>query len=134
MQHKIQKAFTMIELVFVIVVIGILAVTAMPKLANTAKEAEKALAISYIETLNRTASATMYTATLSAGNNIGELANEKYCGVLSEVGNPYLDPIPEVTIAQDCKLTSNIGVDFKAGSHYSEGSVTNAPYWHYSYY
>ncbi|AKF24226.1 hypothetical protein YH65_01555 [Sulfurovum lithotrophicum] len=39
MHHKHQKAFTMIELVFVIVVIGILAAIAIPKLAATRDDA-----------------------------------------------------------------------------------------------
>ena len=129
-----KKAFTMIELIFVIVIIGILAAVAMPKLASTRQEAKKALVLSYIETLNRTVGATMYASTLSAGNNIGELANAAHCGVLSTEGNPYLDPIPEVTIAQDCTLTSNIGVGFKADSHYEDGNISNSPYWYYSYY
>jgi len=129
-----KKAFTMIELIFVIVIIGILAAVAIPKLASTTQEAKKALVISYIETLNRTVGATMYTSTLSAGNNVGKLANAAHCGVLSTVGNPYLDPIPEVTIAQDCTLTLNIDGTFKAGSHYTDGNITSAPYWYYSFY
>ena len=39
MHYKYQKAFTMIELVFVIVVIGILAAIAIPKLAATRDDA-----------------------------------------------------------------------------------------------
>ena len=35
------KAFIMIELIFVIVIIGILAAVAIPKLAGTANEAKK---------------------------------------------------------------------------------------------
>ena len=39
MEHSTQKAFTMVELVFVIVVIGILAAVAVPKLAVTRDDA-----------------------------------------------------------------------------------------------
>ncbi len=39
MKHTTQKAFTMVELVFVIVVIGILAAVAVPKLAVTRDDA-----------------------------------------------------------------------------------------------
>ena len=40
MYHKYNKAFTMIELIFVIVVIGILSAIAIPKLAATRADAE----------------------------------------------------------------------------------------------
>ena len=43
-----QKAFTMIELVFVIVVIGILAVVAIPKLAPIIGSAQRCKSKSYI--------------------------------------------------------------------------------------
>ena len=39
MKIKNQKAFTMVELIFVIVIIGILSAIAIPKLASTAKQA-----------------------------------------------------------------------------------------------
>ncbi len=128
-----KKAFTMIELIFVIVIIGILAAIAIPKLASTAQEAKKALALSYISTLNRTIGATMYTSTLSTAN-VGQISNASYCGKLSVAGNIYMDPIEEVSIAADCKLTSNIDDDFKSGSHFADGNASDAPYWHYSYY
>ncbi|HFD14247.1 MAG TPA: type II secretion system protein [Epsilonproteobacteria bacterium] len=49
-----KHAFTMIELIFVIVIIGILASVAIPKLAGTANEAKKSNIISFMGTLNRT--------------------------------------------------------------------------------
>ena len=44
-----KKAFTMVELIFVIVIIGILAAVAIPKLAATRDDAEIARSISYID-------------------------------------------------------------------------------------
>jgi len=49
-----KKAFTMIELIFVIVIIGILASVAIPKLAGTANEAKKSMVLGFMGSLNRT--------------------------------------------------------------------------------
>ena len=45
-----KKAFTMVELIFVIVIIGILAAVAIPRLSATRDDAEIARSISYIVT------------------------------------------------------------------------------------
>jgi prepilin-type N-terminal cleavage/methylation domain-containing protein len=51
---KYHNAFTMMELVFVIVVIGILATIALPRYLNTLEEAHVAKLISFVGTLDRT--------------------------------------------------------------------------------
>ena len=126
-----KKAFTMIELVFVIVIIGVLVAVALPRLANATLEAKKSLAINYIDALNRTVGATIYTSTLKS-ENVGKLLGSGYCGILSQANNQYLEPIPEVTVADDCTLTSNIGIDFKSGT-FVDGNFLSQPTWTYKY-
>ena len=127
-----KKAFTMIELIFVIVIIGILAAIAIPRLAGTSEEAKKILVMSYISTLNRTVGTTMYTSTLHS-NAVGVVATAEYCGVLNVIDNPYIDPISEVPIAADCELTSNLDTAFKAGSKFTDGDASTVPKWKYTY-
>lgn len=126
-----KHAFTMIELIFVIVIIGILAGIAIPRLAGTRLEAKKALVQEYIGTLNRTVGATLYVSTLHTAN-IGEIANAEHCGKLASLGNRYMDVIPEVSIAADCTLISNIGVSFSSGT-FIDGNDSVQPQWTYKF-
>ena len=57
---KKRSGFTMIELIFVIVIIGILAAVAIPKLAGTASEAKNSTIVSFMGTLNRTVGPAMW--------------------------------------------------------------------------
>lgn len=75
MQTSSKKAFTMIELVFVIVVIGILAAIAVPKMAATRDDATITKAIATIGSV-RSAIATERQKRILRGNfaDIGDLA------------------------------------------------------------
>ena len=91
-----RHAFTMIELIFVIVIIGILAAVAIPKLAETSKEAHNMNVKSFVGTMNRTVGTTMWTtAVLNGGDGLVD------CGELSK----YIDLIIEVTHDGSCEFT-----------------------------
>nr|WP_321319250.1 type II secretion system protein [uncultured Campylobacter sp.] len=62
-----KKGFTMIELIFVIVILGILASVAIPRLAATREDAEISAAVANLRTLVSDATA-YYTAKGSLGN------------------------------------------------------------------
>ncbi len=64
-----KKAFTMIELIFVIVILGILAAVALPKFLGVAQQAHEGNLKSFVGTLNRTVAPTLWSQSISSGHN-----------------------------------------------------------------
>jgi len=79
--NNMRRGFTMIELIFVIVIIGILAAVAIPKLAGTATQAKKSLYISFMGTLNRTVGPAMWAD--KVGTNNGSVTSITAADVLT---------------------------------------------------
>ena len=73
-----KKAFTMIELIFVIVILGILAAVALPKFIGVAEEAREGNLKSFVGTLDRTIGPTLWSKAISSGHdgNISALGTE----------------------------------------------------------
>ncbi|WP_051440290.1 type II secretion system protein [Lebetimonas sp. JS138] len=64
-----KKAFTMIELVFVIVILGILAAVALPKFLGVAQQAHEANLKAFVGTLNRSVGPTLWSTSISESHN-----------------------------------------------------------------
>jgi prepilin-type N-terminal cleavage/methylation domain-containing protein len=64
-----KQAFTMIELIFVIVVLGILAAVAIPKYFATGQRAHEANLIAFVNTLNRTTGEDLWAKSINEGKN-----------------------------------------------------------------
>ena len=68
-----KKAFTMIELIFVIVILGILAAVALPKFIGVASQAREANLKSFTGTLNGTLGPSWWSQAMSYDGNISKL-------------------------------------------------------------
>jgi prepilin-type N-terminal cleavage/methylation domain-containing protein len=63
-----KKGFTMIELIFVIVILGILAAVALPRLTGTVADAKVGKIEAFIGTLNRSVGPTIWSRAMRDGN------------------------------------------------------------------
>ncbi len=64
-----RAGFTMIELIFVIVILGILAAVALPKFIGVADQAHEGKLKSYVGTLNRTVGPALWSESISGTTN-----------------------------------------------------------------
>ncbi len=133
-----KKAFTMIELIFVIVIIGILAGIAIPRYFAVGEHAHQAILISFVRTLNRTTGEDLWSRSISEGKNgsIVNLAPNEDAAFLSK----YVQ-IPKEINASDINLSKCGNGVYKtvmranaeiAGGEYNitckDGTATTAPY------
>ena len=82
-----KKGFTMIELIFVIVILGILAAVAIPRLTGTATDAKIAKIEAFVGTLNRSVAPSMWSRSMRDCNgSIKDMNLSSYTDIPSGVG------------------------------------------------
>ncbi len=87
--------FTMIELIFVIVILGILAAVALPKFVGVSEQAREGKMKAFVGTLNRTVSPTIWSKHIGEGGSVKGKEN------LAD----YID-IPKELILEDTSLNN----------------------------
>ncbi len=133
-----KKAFTMVELIFVIIIIGILAGIAIPRYFLIGKYAHESNLISFVKTLNRTTGEDLWGRSIAHGKkgSIKNLSANEGAEFLSK----YIE-IPKEINKSDINL-SNCGTgEYKtimtanpkiAGGEYNvtckDGTPITAPY------
>ena len=103
-----KKAFTMIELIFVIVIIGILASVAIPKLAGTAEEAKKSNIKVFMGTLNRTVGPILWASHLGDNGSVKTVTQAEVLDIYTELP----DGVSNINLSQcaDSNLTTGVKV------------------------
>ena len=122
-----KKAFTMIELIFVIVILGILAAVALPKFLGVANQAHEGNLKSFVGTLNRTVGPTLWSDAISKGKdgNVTALGVNlsNYTDLPKELDNT------DINISNCSATTSSYKIiatasKAKAGANYAIGCRT----------
>ncbi len=110
--NNMRRGFTMIELIFVIVIIGILAAVAIPKLAGVQGQAQAAKIAAYAGTLTRTTIPPYWSQSIMSGTN-GEINTT----------------MPDGTTTYESKILADLDrpTDFLADPTFNTGSTLEAP-------
>jgi len=133
-----KKSFTMIELIFVIVILGILAGIAIPRYFVVGQHAHEAVLISFTRTLNRTTGEDLWSRSISSGKN-GSIINlssnegseflQKYIQIPKEINYSSVNLSNCGNGVYKTIMTANVKV---AGEEYNitckDGTATTAPY------
>ena len=133
-----KNAFTMIELIFVIIILGILAGIAIPRYFSQMHSSHTAILIDFTRTLNRTTGVDLWSRSLGEqkGGSIKHLVENEDATFLSK----YVD-IPKEINASDVNLSKCGDGEYKTiitanpelvGEEYNitckDGTLTTAPY------
>ncbi len=133
-----RNAFTLMEEIIVIFILGILAVVVIPRYFKMSRQTHEAVLVSFVNTLNRTIGEELWSKSITTGKNgsIKNLADVEDGNFLSK----YIDIPKEINLSS--VNLSNCGYnEFKTvmtvnknivGEEYNitckDGSVTTSPY------
>jgi len=118
-----RAGFTMIELIFVIVILGILAAVALPKFIGVSEQAEAGKCKALVGTMNRTVGPALWSDSL-LNSNKGKMTSGTVAPYNS-VANAVLELKKQLEIPDSCitgQSQANIGTTF-----FADGNGTDIP-------
>jgi prepilin-type N-terminal cleavage/methylation domain-containing protein len=93
-----RAGFTMIELIFVIVILGILSAVALPKFLGVAGQANVGKLSAYVGTLNRTVAPALWAGAVANGN-LGAINGLTYALLQSQIETPDIGDTAATNLA-----------------------------------
>ena len=118
-----RAGFTMIELIFVIVILGILAAVALPKFAGVAEQAHDQKVVAFAGTLNRTVGPAMWSKAIADNGGNGSVAAD--CANMAN----YTEIPDELSDGGDCTFTAVAGSGATKSLTFTDGTATQSPAW-----
>ena len=129
-----RSGFTMIELIFVIVILGILAAVALPKFIGVSEQAEASKCDAFYGTLSRTVAPALWTNMVANGEAAG-------VAFTTDLINAQITPPENSKCGTDAQILAGAvaGTDFTvsvSGTDYdvnaTAATTTSAPNWDWS--
>ena len=139
-----RAGFTMIELIFVIVILGILAAVALPKFAGVSDQANAQKCAAFVGTLNRTVGPSMWADIIDRSSNTeGSVHSGSFMITDGNVSNYIaLDDIPPLCVGSDATsiaagpanilFANHSGITFGTNTYdvnFTDGTISQSPRW-----